>query len=61
LSTSFLLAQATQPTSPSSPEQFPQWAVALLWFYLYRCVGMLGVCFFAVKANTNGHPERHPE
>jgi len=37
----------------------------LLWLYLSSCVGVLGVCFCAaqaeVKANTNGHPEEHPE
>ena len=50
------------PTSRlSSPEQFPQWTFALLWFNFSSCVGMLGVCFFAAKANTNGHHERHPE
>ena len=49
------------PTSRlSSPEQFPQRAFALLWFYLSSCVGMLGVCFCAAKANTNGHPENTP-
>ena len=49
------------PTSRlSSPEQFPQWAFALLWFYLSSCVGMLGVCVCAAKANTNGHPENTP-
>ena len=50
------------PTSRlSSPEQFLQWAFALLWFYLSSSAGMPGVCFCAAKANTNGHPERHPE
>jgi len=44
-------------TRPTTRLALKQRAFAPLWFYLSSCVGMLGVCFCAAKANTNGHPE----